>query len=66
MGRNMGAVDRLIRVVIALGIFSTYFVFDGKLRFIALVGFVPLFTALIARCPAYGCFGIKTCSISKR
>jgi hypothetical protein len=38
------------------------FVLDGGLRWLGLLGLVPLSTALLGYCPAYTLLGIRTCS----
>lgn len=60
--RNVGAVDRALRVVVGLVVLSLYFV--GPQTPWALIGLVPLLTAVIGYCPAYSIFGFKTCACS--
>lgn len=60
MTRNIGTVDRVIRVVIGLALLSLVFVLDGSARWFGLIGIVPLATAAIGWCPAYMPFGIRT------
>ncbi len=60
MKKNIGHIDRLLRLVIALALFSLYFMLEGDLRYLALIGLVPLTTALIRFCPAYCIIGINT------
>ena len=62
MNQNVGSLDRVVRVVIALGLFSLYFILEGNLRWISLVGIVPLATALIGWCPLYLPLGLSTCA----
>lgn len=61
MNTNIGTVDRLIRVVVGLALLSLLFVLDGNIRWVGLIGLVPLFTALIGWCPAYTLLRIDTC-----
>ncbi len=65
MERNVGMIDKVVRVIVAIVLFSMYFILEGNLRFIALAGFVPLLTALISSCPLYSLLGIRTCPSSK-
>lgn len=58
--KNVGNTDKIIRIVLALVLFSLYFILQGNLRFIALIGFIPLLTGLIGVCPLYIPFGINT------
>jgi len=57
--KNVGGVDRVVRIVAGLGILSLAFV--GPQSPWGYIGLVPLVTGLIGWCPAYMPFGIKTC-----
>lgn len=59
MHKNVGGVDRAVRIVVGLGILSLAFV--GPQTPWGYIGLVPLVTGLIGWCPAYLPFGIKTC-----
>lgn len=63
MTRNVGTVDRVIRLVAGLAILSLVFV--GPRTLWGLVGLVPLLTAVVGWCPPYAIFGINTCSSSR-
>ena len=56
--RNVGTADRIVRVVLGLGLLSLTFV--GPHTFWGLVGLVPLATAAIGSCPAYSLLGVGT------
>ena len=62
--RNEGVIDRVIRVILGLGLLSIIFI--GPKTLWGLLGLVPLLTGLAGRCPLYTLLGIKTCPISKR
>lgn len=62
---NVGSADRIIRIIIGLALLSLIFLIDGSLRWIGLVGFMPLFTGIAGRCSGYRLFGLNTCSIHK-
>lgn len=64
MKKNVGSVDKMIRFVLAAILFSLFFLLEGNARYFALIGFVPLFTALFNRCPLYCIFGMSTCPLS--
>jgi hypothetical protein len=51
--KNVGSTDKIIRYVLALVFFSLFFILQGNLRFLGLIGFIPLLTALIGVCPLY-------------
>jgi hypothetical protein len=59
MSTNVGAVDRLLRIVLGLVLLSLVFV--GPQTLWGLVGIVPLVTGLFGVCPAYSLLGIRTC-----
>lgn len=60
MKRNMGPVDRLIRVVVGLFLLSLIFALESSARWWGLAGLLPLVTGLAGSCPAYVLFGIDT------
>jgi hypothetical protein len=60
MQANVGGIDRILRVVAGLFILSLYF--WGPQSPWALIGIVPIATAVFRFCPAYTILGIKTCS----
>ncbi|MBU0482773.1 MAG: DUF2892 domain-containing protein [Proteobacteria bacterium] len=63
MKKNVGNIDRLIRISVGIGIFSMAFVGPGTL--LALIGLAPLLTGIIGWCPPYALLGISTCGTGK-
>ena len=64
MKKNMGTMDKAIRIVIAIGIALLYYfnIIDGALAYILMVlGIIFLLTSLVSFCPLYAPFGISTC-----
>lgn len=59
MNKNVGSVDRGLRIVAGLVLLSLTVI--GPKTLWGLIGIVPLLTALIGWCPAYTLFGIRTC-----
>lgn len=62
--KNMGKVDRIIRVIIAVVIGVLFYtkVITGTAGIVLLVfAGVFLITSLVSTCPLYLPFGIKTC-----
>ncbi len=55
---NVGTTDKILRVVIGLGIISTGMFFNSWL---GLIGVIPIVTALFGKCLLYYPFGITTC-----
>lgn len=58
MTRNIGSIDRVLRVVVGLGILGAGLYFKSSL---GLIGLVPLSTALLGWCPLYVPLGISSC-----
>jgi len=65
MKSNVGSVDKAVRILIAIALFSLFFFLEGNLRYLAVIGFIPLLTAFISWCPIYKIFGINTCPLKK-
>ena len=61
MKNNVGTMDKVIRLILAIVFFSFAFTLEGNLRYLAVIGFIPLLTALISWCPIYRIVGISTC-----
>lgn len=64
MKQNEGSNDRILRVLLGIGILPLAFV--GPQTLWALVGLVPLLTGLFGFCPLYAILRINTCSVSKK
>lgn len=65
MKANVGNVDRIIRIVGGLVILSAFFLAEGNLRWLGLIGLVPLATGLFRWCPAYAALGMNTCGMKQ-
>lgn len=61
---NEGALDRIVRVVVGIGILSLAFI--GPKTPWGYLGILPLATGIIGWCPAYAPFGISTCRACKK
>nr|MBO2480361.1 DUF2892 domain-containing protein [Bacillota bacterium] len=61
MDRNVGTADRWIRVVVGLALLSMLLFVEGNLKWLGLIGLIPLLTAAVKWCPLYTLFGIRTC-----
>lgn len=57
--RNVGTIDRIVRVVVGLALISLVFV--GPQTPWGWIGLVPLLTAVVSFCPAYRLIGMRTC-----
>ncbi len=61
--QNIGTIDRVIRVIVGLGLIALVFV--GPKTVWGWIGVVPLVTAIIGWCPPYAMMGINTCGAKK-
>lgn len=57
MKRNMGTVDRVIRIVLGIAIAAAGIYFRNLLGLIAII---PIATALVGFCPLYVPLGLST------
>ncbi|MGB8737039.1 MAG: DUF2892 domain-containing protein [Rhodomicrobium sp.] len=60
MGKNVGTVDRILRIVVGAALIG-YAVYEPS-AYWGWIGVVPVLTALVGWCPAYRLIGVKTCS----
>jgi len=65
MKANVGTIDRSIRIILGLALLSLLFLLDGRIRWVGLIGVIPLLTAVASFCPLYSILGINSCSSSK-
>ncbi len=61
MNANVGGIDRLLRIVVGLGLIAFALLSQHEYAMWGWVGVVPLVTALFRRYPVYPPFGISTC-----
>lgn len=64
MTRNVGSLDKIVRVVIGLSLIGFAFQNGTTIQgwhWLGLIGFVPLLTAIFSTCPAYSILGISSC-----
>lgn len=64
MSNNVGAIDRILRIVlgIALIAFALGFIAPGATyAWLGWIGVIPLLTALVGSCPLYSVVGLSTC-----
>jgi hypothetical protein len=61
MKANVGGFDRTLRIVIGIVLIALFFVLQGPVRYLAVLGLVALGTGLLSFCPLYSVLGINTC-----
>lgn len=66
MKRNIGGVDKAVRIAAGLALLSLIFIVEGNARWFGFIGLLPLVTAFVGWCPAYSIIGVSTCSTSAR
>ncbi len=60
MKPNIGKTDKWIRIILGLAVLSLLYFLDGNLRWLGLIGLIPLITGIINYCPLYALLGIST------
>lgn len=60
MTENIGSLDRILRLVVGLALLSMLFWVDGDVRWLGLIGLIPIGTALFRWCPLYSALGFHT------
>ncbi|MDH5762559.1 MAG: DUF2892 domain-containing protein [Nitrospinota bacterium] len=61
MCRNVGNIDRLVRIMFGLGmIFQGVVVGHGTGCILAIAGLVPLISGLVSKCPLYAMLKLNT------
>ena len=66
MKKNVGGIDKLLRILVGLGLLSLLVVLEGPARWLGLIGLVPLLTAFAGFCPLYAVFGFSSCPLDAR
>jgi hypothetical protein len=66
MKKNVGGIDRILRIVVGLALIAGYFFnTDATYSWLYLLGIIPLATGLMSNCLLYSILGINTCSAKK-
>jgi hypothetical protein len=64
MEKNMGSIDKIIRVILAVAVGLLWYngIIEGTLAYALMtLAVIFLITSLISFCPLYALFGINTC-----
>lgn len=62
MKKNVGTIDRGLRIVVGLALLAWAIWGTGQYTWVGWIGVVPILTALVGWCPPYALLGINTCS----
>ncbi len=68
MKKNMGNIDKVVRIVLAIVFAALYFTntVTGTFGMVLLIlGAVFVLTSLVNFCPLYAIVGLNTCSVKK-
>ena len=60
MKKNVGQIDRWLRIVLGVALLSLLVFLSGPVRWIGLIGLIPLITGLVGSCPLYSIFKLNT------
>ncbi len=60
MTRNVGTIDRTLRLLAGLGVLGLYGALESPYKYLTLVGLLLLGTAITGTCPLYSVLGIDT------
>lgn len=66
MKANVGSVDRTLRIVLGIALLALFVLAEGTLKYVGLIGIVPLATGLFRFCPLYTILGVNTCPAGSR
>jgi len=59
---NVGhPVDKSLRIVIGVALLSLLFFLEGDIRWIGLIGVIPILTVVFGWCPGWALLRINTC-----
>ncbi len=69
MKTNVGAIDRILRIVVGIALiaFALGFIAPGaSYAWIGWIGVIPVLTGFVGSCPLYSLVGLSTCPAAKR
>ncbi|MEZ5702428.1 MAG: DUF2892 domain-containing protein [Burkholderiaceae bacterium] len=64
MKKNVGGIDRTLRILVGLGLIAA--AATNTVGLWGYVGVVPLLTGLMGWCPPYAILGFNTCSVKQK
>ena len=64
MEKNMGGIDRAVRILVGLALIALSL--TGTIGLWGWIGVIPLATGLFASCPLYKLIGVNTCPLKNK
>ena len=66
MKTNVGTADKVFRIVLGIALLVYAVLGQAPMRWIGLIGVIPLVTALMGFCPLYTLLGLNTCPMKSK
>jgi len=63
MEKNVGGIDRKIRIVAGIGIIAAGIIYAS---WWGALGIIPIITALLCWCPPYALLGLSSCKLNQK
>ena len=63
--KNIGNIDKVFKFVVGLTLLSLLLWGDGNLKYLGLIGLIPIISAIFDVCPLCLILGKKSCKIKK-
>jgi len=63
--KNIGGIDKVFKLVVGLTLLSLLLWGDGNLKYLGLIGLVPIISVIFDVCPLCLILGKKSCKIKK-
>lgn len=63
--KKVGGMDKIFRFIVGLILLSILFLGDGNLKYLGILGLVPIISAIFDFCPLCLILGEKSCEIKK-
>lgn len=57
MLRNLGMLERVVRILVGLMMLGLYGALDSPWKYLTLIGLLPVGTGLVGHCPVYKALG---------
>jgi hypothetical protein len=65
--KNVGGLDRVVRIVVGLALIAGFFLNSGgAYSWLYLLCIIPLATGIMGTCPPYAMLGISTCKTESK